>query len=173
MTKHLRLQQLVDVAGEAHRPPSDPEGGVPRQWLPGWVRWPLRLLFWPFIQIDLFSQKIARKIVKPPFKRVGSCKKRGNCCHVIMLKKSRLDPLFLFWQTQVNGFFHREEEPRQVGKESYYVMGCRYLTKEGRCARHRTRPLVCRKWPIIEHFGQPQILKGCGYKLINRTDKCQ
>jgi len=28
------------------------------------------------------------------------------------------------------------------------------------------RPVVCRKWPVIEIFGQPRMLKGCGFKAI-------
>ena len=43
-------------------------------------------------------------------------------------------------------------------------MGCRYLREDGSCSEYRLRPQVCRQWPVIEHFGYPKILKGCGFR---------
>ena len=44
-----------------------------------------------------------------------------------------------------------------------HVMGCRHLRKDGSCGDYHLRPLICRQWPVIEHFGYPKVLKGCGY----------
>ena len=48
-------------------------------------------------------------------------------------------------------------------EKEVYVMGCRYLQKNKRCKHYFLRPMVCRKWPIIEYFGYPKVLKGCGF----------
>lgn len=144
--------------------PTDPI--IPRQRLSSLIRWPLRLLITPFILIDLTAQKMARMIVRPPYKRAGSCKQRGACCYYILIeeRKGLLGRFYLWWQREVNGFYSRNYPPVEEGKQRFIVMGCRYLLRSGKCAHYRTRPMVCRKWPVIERFGSPQVLKGCGFK---------
>lgn len=159
------LNEILLRAETAPSAPADPKGGIPKQWLPGFVRWPLKLLFLPALLLDLSMQNLAKKIIRPPFKQVGTCKKRGNCCHYILLPepKGLFGKLFYFWQTQVNGFYVREKSPCNYEGERVLVMGCRYLKKDGSCKHYKTRPIVCRKWPQIEYFGMPRMLKGCGF----------
>ena len=45
-----------------------------------------------------------------------------------------------------------------------HVMGCRHLRNDGTCGDYHLRPLICRQWPVVEYFGYPKILKGCGYQ---------
>lgn len=158
------LQQILDHAGDDGHKPSPCK--IPNQWLPGFIRWPLRVFLLPFVILDCFAQLIAKKIIRPPFKKVGSCKKRGNCCNYILIKKSKGLPsmLDLFWHTQMNGFYRRYEKPCNYEKMKVYVMGCRYLQKDGKCGAYLLRPMICRSWPRIEYFGHTQILKGCGFK---------
>ncbi|NDD58836.1 MAG: hypothetical protein EBZ47_06255 [Chlamydiae bacterium] len=73
--------------------------------------------------------------------------------------------MYFFWQTQINGFFVREKSPIDKDGNRMLVLGCRYLAPNGKCSNYFTRPSVCRKWPIVEHFGHPRILKGCGYQI--------
>jgi hypothetical protein len=164
------LESLLKIAEEATMPPQDPAEGVPIQWLPSWIRWPLKVLLLPFIHLDLFAQTVAKFFIRPPFRQVGACKKRGNCCHYILIPEAKgvMGKLFYFWQTQVNGFYLREPTAHEFGDKKVQVMGCRYLKKNGECSMHFFRPMVCRKWPVIEHFGRPRILKGCGYKAVVR-----
>jgi hypothetical protein len=167
------LDKLLIRAETAHSLPPEPEGGIPKQWLPGWIRWPLKVLILPWILLDFYSQKFAAFLIKPPYKKIGHCLKRGNCCHYILIPadKGLLGRLLLFFNTQVNGFFLRSQEPYTYGKDRILVMGCRYLKKDGGCAHYHLRPMVCRKWPQIEYFGQPRLLKGCGFKAIPRNEK--
>jgi hypothetical protein len=160
------LQQILSEAGEeGHRPNPCP---IPKQWLPSWIRWPLRSFLLPFVFLDILAQALAKKIIPPPFKKVGACKKRGNCCNYILIKKSKGLPqkLDLFWHAQVNGFYQRDKQFHDLDGMKVYVMGCRYLQKNGKCGAYLLRPMVCRAWPRIEYFGKPQILKGCGYKAV-------
>ncbi|MCX6988652.1 MAG: hypothetical protein NTZ52_04025 [Chlamydiae bacterium] len=140
---------------------------IPRQWLPGWIRFLLKALYLPVLVLDLSMQNLAKKIIKPPFKQVGSCKRRGNCCYFILLPecKGLVSKVYYLWQTQVNGFFLREKSPPNEEGEHMLVLGCRHLKKDGSCNSYRTRPAVCRRWPVIEHFGRPRLLKGCGYTM--------
>jgi Fe-S-cluster containining protein len=164
------LDQLLDLAGSATEIPPPPEKGIPRQKLPGFIRWPIRVLMMPFVVLDLWIQGIAKKIIQPPFKQVGTCKKRGNCCHFIMLQdhKGWKGALSRFWNFEVLGFFKRSDEPYEYEGKPVLIMGCRYLKKDGSCGQYRLRPAVCRKWPMIEYFGMPRRLKGCGFRAVPR-----
>ncbi len=166
---HNRLETEADFtahAGTATQQPPLPEGGIPRQWLPALIRWPIRVIMLPFVLLDLGAQWIARKIIRPPYRQTGHCYQRGNCCHYVLLPepKGPITRLFYFWHTQVNGFFRRRSEPIESGGKKMVVMGCRYLQKDGRCGHYRLRPTLCRQWPLIEYFGPPRILKGCGFR---------
>ena len=162
--KRWMLQQILDQAGDdGHRPKPC---RIPKQFVPGFIRWPLRACLLPFVLLDVFAQLVAKKIIRPPFKRVGHCKKRGNCCNYILIKKSRgfASKLDLFWHTQINGFYRRDDKLHEIDGMKIYVMGCRYLQKDGKCGSYLLRPTICRSWPRIEYFGKPQILKGCGFR---------
>ena len=166
----MNLEDTLSKAGEATSTPSLPEGGIPPQRIPNWIRWPIRVFLLPFVLLDLFMQKIARILIPPPYKQAGKCLKRGNCCHYIMMRKPKgiLGTVFQFWNTEINGFFLRSKETYDYEGKRVLVMGCRYLEPNGSCRHYALRPMVCRKWPVIEHFGHPRLLKGCGFKVIPR-----
>lgn len=148
---------------------------VEKQKLSPFLRWPIRFLFLPFVLLDLSAQRAAKWIVRPPFIRAGSCKRRGACCQYILMEepKNIFGKLYKWWNTEVNGFFIRENEPQYYGKKRIRVMGCRYLQADGKCKHYWLRPQVCRTWPIIEHFGKPRVLKGCGYYLVKKQRRQQ
>lgn len=167
----MNINDLIENAGIAKLPPPLPNGRIPRRYLPGIIRWPIKVMMLPFLWLDSFSQKVAKLIIPPPFVRAGKCKKRGNCCHYILIRKFKgpLGFLDIFWHTQVNGFFRRQKKAVDYDKGKVYVMGCRYLKKDGRCGNYLFRPSVCRTWPRIEIFGVPEVLKGCGIYPKERT----
>lgn len=164
------LDELVETANDATSAPPLPEGGIPRQWLPSWVRWPVRMFFLPFILLDLGAQRLARLLIRPPFKQAGKCLKRGNCCHYILVPEPKgiWGKIYYLWNTQVLGFYARSKETYENEGKKVRVMGCRYLKSDGSCQHYRLRPTVCRKWPLIEYFGYPRMLKGCGFKAVGR-----
>ena len=167
----MDIEQLLSNVGDEKEPPPPPEGGIPAQRLPSWIRNIFRCGLLPFIIFDLSIQKLARKIIRPPFKQAGHCLQRGNCCHYIMIQKANgwWGKLYLLWHTEVNGFFLRSKEAQEYAGKEVHVMGCRHLQKDGRCGQYQLRPMVCRNWPIIEHFGTPRVIKGCGFRPIART----
>ncbi|NGX51001.1 MAG: hypothetical protein K1060chlam2_00858 [Chlamydiae bacterium] len=160
------LEELLENAGSATHQPPPPAQGIPRRWLPSWIGAVLKWSFLPFVLTDLAMQRLARSIIRPPFKREGSCKRRGNCCHYVLIQHSTnlIGRCFKFWYTQVHGFYLRFKEPQLYEGKEMHVMGCRYLQKDGSCGQYHLRPIICRQWPIVEHFGYPKILKGCGYR---------
>ncbi|NGX39835.1 MAG: hypothetical protein KR126chlam1_01169 [Chlamydiae bacterium] len=167
----MNLEDLVFKAGDATAPPKDPKDGIPKQWIPGWLRWPVRLFFLPFVLLDAAMQKIAHLLIRPPYKQVGQCKKRGNCCHYILIRKPKgfFGWVFTLWNTQFLGFYNRSQEDYENEGHKVLVMGCRYLKKDGSCKHHLLRPMVCRKWPVISSFGYPRRLKGCGFTAVPRS----
>jgi len=167
------LDALLSLAEDNEAAPLEPEGGIPRQWIPACIRWPIRVFLLPFILIDLMAQRVARLLIRPPYKTGGKCLKRGKCCHYILIPEAKgiLGRLFYLWSTQFLGFYRRSPEVYEgENKKRIYVMGCRYLKKDGSCGQYLLRPTVCRKWPLIEYFGHPRMLKGCGFKAIPRED---
>lgn len=167
---NVPYQDLLDrAAGEKVAPI---ERCIPQQRLPSFIRGFFRFLFLPFIWLDLVAQKIASCIIRPPFKKGGSCLQRGNCCHYILMEKPKgfFGKLHYFWQTEINGFYKRQLSVFE-DRQEMLVMGCRYLKKNGRCGIYHFRPMICRKWPIIEAFAKPRILKGCGYHILQERVK--
>ena len=132
-------EELNAIADEAKEQPPPPEGGIPRQWVPGWIRWPIRALVLPLVLLDLGAQWIVKKWIKPPYCEEGHCYQRGNCCYYIIMPAPRgpLSALFYFWNTQINGFYARRKDPVDDNGKKMMVMGCRYLRKDGRCGAGR------------------------------------
>ena len=161
------LELILDLAETLTAPPKV-EGKITSQWLPEWIRCVLKVSYLPILLLDLFTQKIARYIIQPPFKQIGSCKRRGNCCYFILIPEPSgfIGRVFYFWQTEVNGFFLRSKSPEDEKGKKMLVMGCRQLNADGSCNTYKTRPSVCRRWPIIEYFGAPRVLKGCGFSAV-------
>jgi hypothetical protein len=166
MYKWESVEELTEAAGNATKQPLPPDGKIPKQWLPGIIRWPIRALLLPFVLLDLASQRFARQIVRPPFRQEGHCHQRGNCCYYVLIPEPKgiIARLFYFWYTQINGFYLRQKEPIKSEGKNMVIMGCRYLQKNGRCGHYRLRPTLCREWPLIRYFGYPRILKGCGFR---------
>ena len=162
----MHLEELLKHAETAKEPPPLPLEGIPNQKVPSWIRWPIRLLLVFLLRVELLAEKIAKWIIRPPFQQIGSCKRRGNCCYYILFPevKGFIGRLFMFWQTEIYGFYSRENKTHEYEGKKIRVMGCRYLQKNGSCSKHFFRPKVCRTWPVIEIFGYPKILKGCGYQ---------
>lgn len=168
----MDLDALMEKVGDATAIPEDPPNGIPRQKLSPMIRWSVRALLLPFIWLDLFTQKLAKWMIPPPYKMAGACLKRGNCCHYILLKeiKGIAGKLVWIWHTEFNGFFLRDRFFQTETNKNMLVLGCRYLKKNGACGHHFFRPMICRKWPIIEHFGKPHLVKGCGYKAYLKSE---
>ena len=150
--------------------PGPPKGGIPKQKVPRWLRFLLRLCVYPFVILDLTVQRLIRAIHRPPFRVAGACKKRGNCCHYILLgwhpvmdKFPKVGRFWLWWYTHVHGFYLRGFDIENENGDIAKVMSCRYLQKDGSCGSYLLRPGICRRWPNVDYVSHPYMLKGCGY----------
>ncbi len=162
----------LEVKGQ----PKPPLGGLPPRTTPTWVRIVLRAGIFPFMLLDLLMQSLVRKAAPPPYRIEGGCKMRGNCCHYILME---WDPLmdrwpwlgrfWMWWYTQIHGFYPRGFDVENVDGRVARVMGCRHLQEDGRCGEYRLRPSLCRQWPRIEYAAAPYVLKGCGYIPVSRN----
>ena len=147
-----------------------PVGGVPQQKLPGFVRLAIQVFFYPFMRLDLACQSLLRFFIRPSYERKGQCQMTGNCCRYLAQQKSGMHkwPFFHWWATEVNGFYERSFEVEAPQGEQIRIYSCRHLTAEGKCANYALRPVVCRTWPRVDYFGQPSLMKGCGYRFQPR-----
>ena len=165
------IEDEIANAGDLTSAPKVDPTKLPKRWFPGIIRKLLQIAFLPFVLIDKMAVKIAAWLIKTPYKKEGACRRRGNCCYYIRMRKYRgpINFIQMFWATQINGFFLRQKKPVKYGKKQYFIMGCRHLQKDGSCKEYLLRPSICRKWPEIERFGEPNILKGCGYRAAPRN----
>jgi len=163
----MNLESLLLKAETEADQPKDPPEGIPEQTLSPLIRKILQILFLPFVHLDLITEKIAKFLIRPPFETGGNCKRRGNCCRYILFPETTgiVKKLFLFWNTEVHGFYKREGPDYEHEGKKIRVYGCRHLQKDGSCGNYFLRPKVCRSWPLITVFGYPKVLKGCGYKI--------
>jgi len=161
------LMNILHLAEERTSPPPLPREGIPKTIIPYPIQIICKIFMLPFILLDQFVQKAAKILIKTPIKKGGHCKRRGNCCYYILLpeRKGLLFKLYFFWQTQINGFFVRKKSPEDTQGNKILVLGCKHLQQNGSCNNYLLRPAICRRWPIVELFGHPKILKGCGFTL--------
>ena len=158
------LEDLLIQASEATKEPPPPSaGGIPRQWVPFVDQTAHKMGFLaPFVAGGLYHMhRFARKTDSPSFQTgEGGCKKRGNCCHYVLIRysPSRLSAAYsIFWYTQFLGFYPRLKEPQEYEGKEDACDGMSLSQKRWLLQLNIIlRPLVCRQWPMIEYFGYPQ-----------------
>jgi hypothetical protein len=144
----------------------------PPQWLPGFIRWPLRWLLYPFLRFDLAIQAAVRALAPRPLYRLeGQCDASGACCKHILVPTPQWQPLralALIYLTQVHGFYRSGLSVEAGDDTSVDIYKCRYLKDDNRCAHYTLRPAVCRQWPEGSGRAVPTLLPGCGYRVVRR-----
>ena len=140
----------------------EPPPKPPKQWFPQVIRWPIRVLLWPFVVLDVAIQGLFRPAL--PYRIDGKCKERGDCCRYVVVpvpKRSRLlGAVSRFYLTQIHGFYERA-----FGVDGASIYSCRYLVNH-RCTHYALRPAVCRQWARARHHTPPTLLPGCGFRVV-------
>lgn len=147
-----------------------PVAPPPPQWLPGFIRWPIRVLLWPFVALDDAVQRLVQRFLRPQWTLQGACHRRGACCRHVLIaipavldRHPRLRRWVLAYFTQVQGFYEHAFAVELDG-DAVTSMGCRYLLPGGSCAHHHLRPGICRRYPHSSG-APPNLLPGCGFHL--------
>jgi hypothetical protein len=131
-----------------------------------------------FVVIMDAGRRFGQRWLRSEYKVAGGCKKRGACCHHVLLEWSPildrhpfLGRLVLWKLTRLYSFYDRgytwEVEDGLMAR----VLGCHALLPDGRCGEYRTRPLFCRSYPELPLVGKPMVLKGCGYRFVRRDGR--
>jgi hypothetical protein len=138
----------------------------------GWVKRlhsflaPVRWALYPVRRLDDFMLGLMmRSSSVGPLQ--GSCKKRGVCCHHIVIAMPRLCRVFvplrwvyqLWYFTLYNFSLKRWDVDSGAGEFS-----CHYL-KNNLCSIYNSRPRICREYPFKTLSGRPQLLPGCGFSF--------
>ncbi len=110
---------------------------------------------------------------KHHYKIEGKCKKRGLCCKNIAIKFSsslwkfyNLRRFYRFWYEFVYNFTYIKTE----NEAQCLLFKCNYL-KNNTCSIYWKRPLICRRYPKVSRFGQPQFLNGCGFSVKQKSNE--
>lgn len=114
-----------------------------------------------------FEKALTRYIFKTRYKRVGSCKKCGQCCEVVgvkvndyIVRYSILAKLIIVFYEKVNNFSFEEYHQ----KENYLLFSCNNFNKEERkCNIYSRRPGLCRNYPYVRYFDEPVFMTDCNY----------
>lgn len=148
----------------------------PPQRLPKIFRWSFRLIVFPFMLLDVTIQRTLAFIFKSPGNVCGRCNRCGTCCRYVLMEwPAYLDwlpflaRLYMFWMTEVNGFYLRGVDIECNDGYRYRLLGCRYLFDGNRCKHYYLRPAVCRQYPWKGYYKLPWFLPQCGY--MNKKDK--
>lgn len=137
-----------------------------------------RELVWILVEIMDLGRRFGQILLRTEYKVDGGCKKRGACCHHILLEWSPildryplLGRLVLWKLTRFYRLYDRgytwEVEDGLMAR----VLGCHALLPDGRCGEHRIRPMFCRTYPELPILGKPAVLKGCGYSFVRRDGR--
>jgi len=130
---------------------------------------------WIGVLIMDAGRRFGTVLLRTEYKLDDGCKKRGACCHHLLLEWSPvfdryplLGRFVLFKHTHLYSFFDRgytwEIEDGVYGR----VLGCNALREDNTCGEYRTRPLICRAFPELPLTGKPALLKGCGFTFARR-----
>ena len=123
-----------------------------------------------FVLFDLACTRLVQRVIKPQYVLGGSCHKRGVCCKSIIgnpptfIKKS--------WALRLYAGYHALMHKFEVvgrTEDDGLIFSCGHLRSDGRCGIYRHRPRLCRNYPVLPFFGPPQLLPGCGYKVVPRA----
>lgn len=120
---------------------------------------------------ELLVLRVFRRILPPRYVLQGSCQQRGTCCTMIIGNPPRFikkRPFLLGLFAGYHRVMHNFEVVRR-GPEDELIFACGHLQTDGRCGIYRTRPFLCRNFPIQPFFVPPMILPGCGYRVVPRT----
>ena len=135
------------------------------------------VLFLAIVLMDL-GRRFGSILLRTEYKLAGQCKKRGACCHHVLLEWSplfekypALGRLVLWKYTRIYSFFDRGYTWEIQDGLMTRVLGCHALQEDGSCGEYLTRPLICRAFPELPLTGRPLLLKGCGYKFERRDGK--
>ena len=134
---------------------------------PIWLRYFLKISLYPFMLLDVYSVILVDKIFQRKSIQ-GSCLRCGKCCRNILIFKPNnwWGRAYLKWNMEINGFYPRKYPEIEVDGQKMIIMSCRYFKKDNSCSNYFWRPVMCRRWPLIDNsMSGLRSLPGCGYKL--------
>jgi len=156
----------------AHPDPT-PRGPILR-----FVRRILREMTWIIVLLLDSGRRFGTLLLQTEYKLKDGCKKRGACCHHVLLEWTPLFDRFpvlgriILWKyTRLYSFYDRGYTWEIQEGLMTRVLGCHALKPDGACGEYRTRPLICRAFPELPLTGKPLLLKGCGYGFERRDGK--
>ncbi|MBG90253.1 MAG: hypothetical protein CL521_00370 [Actinobacteria bacterium] len=146
---------------------------------PNRYNWPLWLLLLSirtlcrfFRDLDGLMTAATQLPIKPAYIRTGACKKRGVCCTQIAVGFKDRFWHWPYFRTLIKHwycFVYNFKCLGEIHEEKALLFACQYL-KNKQCQIHWKRPYICRNYPRQYFFKRSNVLPGCGFKFIKRSD---
>ena len=129
------------------------------------IRWLVIIGWW-------YEQLLKRTLFRPRYKLAGQCNQCSACCVHIGLEdpegyyeKPLIARLVIFFYDKINDFKFEGYLPDR----KLFVFSCKqYDAVEKRCINYFHRPAVCRNYPQVHYFKEPEICQPCGFSAIKR-----
>ncbi|HVN67824.1 MAG TPA: YkgJ family cysteine cluster protein [Candidatus Sulfotelmatobacter sp.] len=129
----------------------------------------MKRLIIALVLLDNFIMNFFRRFFPKRHTLAGRCRQCGNCCRRIILtmtpaqaKSKFFTAIVIRWISWLFDFILLE-----VNREdNYLAFTCRHLTAAGKCANYGWRPNVCRNFPLVDYFTEPQFLPDCGFSSL-------
>jgi len=129
----------------------------------------LKRLIIIFILLDNLITQSLKRLFKTNYRIEGKCKKCGVCCqeillkiHPNLLKGELITKTVIAWISWIFDFYLLYID-RENG---YLAFSCYHRLPDGSCGNYFWRPSVCRNYPLVDYFKKPELLPGCGYKVV-------
>ncbi|MFH1428827.1 MAG: YkgJ family cysteine cluster protein [Candidatus Margulisiibacteriota bacterium] len=130
---------------------------------------------WLVIISNAYYKFLERFFFKPRYDIIGECIQCGRCCEVIGIQDTEhtssnrfLRKLIIGFYEKIYGFKFLEYHP----EHKMFMFACSYFDKVAKkCTNYRHRPAICRNYPTVQFFIEPEIVKPCGYDSAPR--KCK
>ena len=118
------------------------------------------------IYYEFLSYFVPKKI---KYKIEGECNKCGKCCKQIrsygLKNEKELKIMQIIFPHYKRFFITGKDE------NNNYILSCKYLDENNQCSVYNKRPSVCRNYPRKYVYFYPELIEGCGYKVIKKEFK--
>lgn len=133
---------------------------------------PFLLIRWLIIISWWHEQIIKKYLLKTRYKLVGKCQQCAICCTHIGVEDPEdyyhrpfLCKLVLFFYEKVYDFKFADYLPER----KLFIFTCQhYDANERRCTNYFHRPAICRNYPVVNYFTEPEICQPCGFSTTIR-----
>lgn len=132
-----------------------------------------RKIILSLVFLDNFIMRSIKSVFPRDWELSGGCKKCGKCCQEIfmgirpiLLKAKYPLKIIVAWIEWLFDF-----KLKSIDRQSsHLIFTCNNIGPDGLCKNYFWRPNICRNFPIVDYFEEPNPHSWCGYKIKCKQD---